>query len=191
MNKELIRKEILHKRNNLTLREIEEKSNNIFERLTKTSEYKNAKTVMLYVSKGNEVKTANIIHDALKEKETVCVPKTDKERHTLHAIKITNPYIELYKGHFGIHEPLFEQKKVVPLHEVDIVVIPGIAFDLNGHRLGWGKGYYDRFLEKHKTIHKIGLAYEFQLLPGLPKDKHDVPVTMVVTEKRVLYFNFI
>jgi 5-formyltetrahydrofolate cyclo-ligase len=189
MNKELLRKELLHKRNALSLKEIENKSNEIFLKIISTEEYKNATTIMFYISKGNEVSTIKIIEHAFKNKKEVCVPKTDIIKHILHPIKINALEGELKKGHFGIHEPLYEEKKVIPLHNINLIVLPGIAFDTNGHRLGWGKGYYDKFLEKHGKIHKAGLAFEFQILPELPKDKHDIPVNMIVTEERVIKLN--
>ncbi len=189
MNKELLRKELLHKRNALSLKETETKSNAIFLKIIKAKEYLSAKTIMFYVAKGNEVSTTKIIQHALEHKKNVCVPKVDITKHILHAIEIKALDGELQKGHFGIHEPLFEEKKVMHLNNIDLIVIPGIAFDMKGHRLGWGKGYYDKFLEKHGKIHKVGLAFEFQLLQELPRDKHDIPVNMVVTEERVINVN--
>lgn len=186
MDKEKIRKKLIHKRRALTQLEVKKNSSKIFHRLISTDEFKNAKTILFYVSKDNEARTIPTIEFALKNKKIVCVPKVDVTKHIFHPIRISSSDKDLHKGHFGIHEPLFETKNIVPVKNIDLIIVPGIAFDLNGHRLGWGKGYYDKFLEKAKRIHKIGLAFDFQILPELPKDKHDVPVDMVMTEKRTM-----
>lgn len=186
MNKEKIREQILSKRHVLSKTDTAAKSKKIFHKLIAVSEFKKAKIVMFYVSKDNEVSTLQAIDHALKNKQTVCVPKIDAVNHLLHPVVIRDPSTDLKKGHFGVHEPVFDIGKLVPIHNIDLIIVPGIAFDMRGHRLGWGKGYYDRFLEKAEKIHKIGLAFEFQVVPLLPKDKHDVPVDKVVTEKRMI-----
>lgn len=185
MNKEKIRKKILHKRNELSLVEVKKRSNKIFRRLIATEEFKNAKTIMLYVSKDNEVATRPIIRYTIKNKKSVCVPKIDKINHKLYPIKIKDPDKDLQIGHFGIYEPILNIRKIVPMKKIDLIITPGLAFDKNGYRLGWGKGYYDRFLENTKGIPKIGLAYSFQILPRLPIDKHDIPLDMVITEEGI------
>lgn len=184
--KEKIRHNILSKRNKLSQTDVKSCSRNIFRRLAAIREFKNARTIMFYVSKDNEVATMPIIKYAIKHKKNVCVPNIDIKKRVLHPVSIKNPENDLHRGHFGILEPLFNINKIVSLKKIDLIIIPGIAFDLSGHRLGWGKGYYDRFLEKAKENHKIGLVFDFQIVKELPKDRHDVPVDIVVTEKMVI-----
>lgn len=186
MDKKKIRKLLLKKRNTLSKMEVNRWSNEIFHRFITTEEYKNAKTIMFYVSKDNEVETKPIIEYAIKHKKNVCVPKTDRIKHKLYPIKIKSLNKDLQLGIFGLQEPILNRKKIVPVNKIDLIITPGIAFDINGYRLGWGKGYYDRFLEKTGVIPKIGLAFTLQIVPKLPVDKHDMPMDMVITEKRII-----
>lgn len=183
MDKQNIRKKILQKRNELSLVEVKKRSNKIFRKLITTEEFRNAKTIMLYVSKDNEVATRTIIKYIIKHKKNICVPKIDTINRKLYPIKIKDPDEDLQIGHFGIYEPILDIKRIIPKNKIDLIVTPCIAFDKLGYRLGWGKGYYDRFLENTKGIPKIGLAYSFQIVPKLPRDKYDMPLDMVITEK--------
>jgi 5-formyltetrahydrofolate cyclo-ligase len=96
---------------------------------------------------------------------------------------------DCFKGRFGIWEPNAEKTVKIPIQEIEVFVIPGIAFDLQGNRIGRGKGYFDRYLAGLQTFQtKIGLAFEVQLCQSLPTDKHDIKVDILVTEERVLHF---
>lgn len=186
MVKASVRKIILAKRAGITKIFVNKTSKKIYQRLIKTKEYNNAKTIMFYVSKDNEVETRPMIENAMKNGKNISVPKTDRINHKLHPVMIKKLDTDLRLGHFGLHEPEFDIKKIVPINKINLIITPGIAFDRNGNRLGWGKGYYDIFLEGAKAIPKIGLAYDFQIVPELPRDKHDIPVDMVITEKTTI-----
>lgn len=183
MTKQEIRKRILEKRNNLNKQWIVNKSRKIHRRLVSTKEFQKAGTIMFYITKDNEVETKSMIELALRKRKTVCAPCTDKINRKLHPAIIKDLKRDLVKGNYDILEP---RKKASRPKKIDLVITPGIAFDANGHRLGRGKAYYDRFLERLKNIPKIGLAFDFQIVDKLPVDNHDIPVDKVITEKRII-----
>lgn len=154
------------------------KSRVIKERLFNTRIFKKAKRVMFYISFDGEVKTEEMIKEARNSGKIIAVPACRKNR------KVIMPCIwqqdaRLKKGPYGIWEPAV--KKTVPIKNLDLVVVPGVAFDKRGNRLGRGKGYYDRFLKKLSgSIPRIGLGFDFQILPSVPATRHDVTVDRVI-----------
>ena len=158
------------------------KSDIIRDRLFNEEVFKKAKVVMFYVSLKDEVNTLSMIDEALKTGKRVAVPVILREEKRLIAGEIGNRKEDLESQHFGIYQPKEGRVREVPLENIDLVIVPGIAFDKYNVRLGRGHGYYDRFLcalpNKTKTI---GLAFDFQVVPNLPKDSHDVPVWKTIT----------
>ncbi|MDD5496064.1 MAG: 5-formyltetrahydrofolate cyclo-ligase, partial [Candidatus Omnitrophica bacterium] len=151
-------------------------------KLFNEEEFKKAKLVMFYVSLKDEVDTLPMIDEALKMGKRVCVPVILMEEKRLIAGEIKDRVNDLEKQHFGIYQPKKDRVKEVPLEDIGLVVVPGIAFDKKNVRLGRGHGYYDRFLcglsDKTRTI---GLAFDFQLVDNLPQDPHDIPVWKTIT----------
>lgn len=178
MNKNELREEMRALRRGLTTLEVEEKSRKIRENLFALDEYKNAETVLLYLSAFKEPSTADIIADALNQKKRVAVPISDTNNFTLTLSYITG-FDDLQKGAYGILEP----KKIIKadLSDIDLAVIPGLAFDKNGNRMGFGKGYYDKLLKDCKA-HKTALCYSFQMFDKIPSDTHDIPMNTIITE---------
>ena len=158
------------------------KSCTIASHLYSLPEYKSSRTILFYVSIGSEVKTYDMIEHALKAGKRVCVPVTDKEVHEITPCEIRS-FDDLSKGTFGIPEPI--ERNPVPLSQIDLVVVPGVAFDEQGNRLGYGMGYYDKLLRKLRAP-AIALSFELQLLPSIPTESHDVKVSKIITEKRVI-----
>ncbi len=181
--KSRIRGEMSRKRNAMTDVEAESKSAAIMKNLVKLAEYKKAKAVMFYAVKGNEVKTRELIEAALKEGKIVLLPITNIEKKEIEAAVIEDYDRDLKKGTFGIMEP--RQKKSCAA-KIDVVIVPGVAFDIDGHRLGYGHGFYDKLLHRLDRTVKIGLAYDFQIINKLPKESHDHPLDIIVTESRVI-----
>lgn len=182
--KETIREKIMERRKKLSKEKVEELSKNIEKQFLNLQEYKDAGTVMFYVSYDNEVYTHNLIEEALKSKKKVVVPLTDTENNNIVPVQIKS-FMELKPGAYGILEPSSEHRHVVSKDVIDLVVVPGVAFDVEGHRIGHGMGYYDEFL-KTMSAYKIGFAFEFQVLSEIPCEKHDIRVDKIVTEKRVI-----
>ena len=158
------------------------KSDIIKRKLFNGEEFKKAKLVMFYVSLEDEVDTLAMIDEALEMGKRVCVPVILKEEKRLIASEIRDREKELECQHFGICQPKKGFLREVPLEDIDVVIVPGVAFDKSNLRLGRGHGYYDRFLcclpKRTKTI---GLAFDFQVVDALPKDPHDIPVSKLIT----------
>lgn len=158
------------------------KSGIIRNKLFNEEAFKKAKVVMFYVSLKDEVNTYLMIDEALKTGKRVAVPVILKEEKRLIAGEIKNRLEDLERQHFGIYQPRQDVVREVPLNDIDLVVVPGVAFDKKNIRLGRGHGYYDRFLSGlPKSARTIGLAYDFQVVEDLPQDPHDIPVWKTIT----------
>lgn len=161
----------------------EEKSRIIREKLLASDEFKASRTVMTYVSLPTEVDTFRFNEEALKRGKRVAVPYLGTAGRGILASEITS-MDNLVKGPLGILEPKDGNKRTIPLEEIDLIVVPAIAFDRNNMRLGRGKGYYDRFLSSPdlSSAKTIGIAYRVQITDILPSDPHDRPVDRVFTD---------
>jgi len=174
-----LRKSILEKRNSIPETKVLSLSGLIKKGLFDTMEYLSAQSIMFYVSFSNEVHTHEMIRDTLKNK-SVIVPKIIDGN--IVPLKISD-FDELSPKTMGILEPV--TNNLFNIDKLDLVIVPAIAYDIFGNRIGYGKGYYDRFL-KAVTCLKIGIVYEFQLVESIPIHKEDIPVDKIVTEKRVI-----
>jgi len=180
--KHKIRSHIKEKLNSHSELEKAKKSGIIKDRLFSEEAFKKAKVVMFYVSLKDEVNTLAMIDEAIKAGKRVCVPVIFKEDKRLMAGEIKDRIADLEKQHFGIYQPKQGHVKEVPLEDIDLIVVPGIAFDKKNVRLGRGHGYYDRFLSAIPNRSRtIGLAFDFQVLEDLPQDSHDIPVWKTIT----------
>lgn len=179
--KKKIRKEILEKLHNIDKEEKKKRVKILKEKLFSLAEFKKAKCVMFYVSKHYEIDTHEMIDESIAMGKKIVVPITLKEENTLRLSELRDREKELIKGHYGIHQPGEKHIKPVPLSEVDVMVIPGIAFDKYGHRLGHGGGYFDRFLHRAPAnLVTVGLAFDFQVLDELPRHDTDIPVNKIL-----------
>lgn len=176
-----IRKKALEKRDLLAGIE---KSGMIAKRLLTSPEYRQAKTIGLYYSIHSEVRTHQLIQEVMKEK-TLVLPVTDKHEKRLH-MSILTSFDDLEKGTFGVMEPA--NRILIDPEEMDMLVIPGVAFDEYGNRIGYGKGYYDILLRgiDRKEVLVCALAYECQIISKVPHDENDQPVDMIITEDRII-----
>ncbi|NLL56182.1 MAG: 5-formyltetrahydrofolate cyclo-ligase [Clostridiales bacterium] len=173
----ILQRNIVNKRlQKLYLRQ--EYSNIIAKKILSLENYLQAKSIMVYLALPKEVDTKLILADAFNKKETICVPVT-KEK--LHLVKIDKE-TELKKGKFNVLEPGYGDE----IDDVDIAIIPMVAFDAKCNRLGHGKGYFDKFLQDKKCF-KIGIAFEKQKFFRLSIMPNDIKMDMVVTEKKIYY----
>jgi 5-formyltetrahydrofolate cyclo-ligase len=187
MKKDDIRKKILSLRDSLTEEEMESKSGLIQKRLFNLPEFKKARTVLFYVSTRNEVKTEKMIKSTLKQGKGVVIPISDVKGRKLILSELKDFDNELEIGTFNILEPKKEFFRPVSPEEIDFIIVPGIAFDKDGDRIGYGMGFYDKFLSSlKKRIPTVGLAYEFQIVDDIPVHDKDVTVNKVITEKRII-----
>lgn len=175
------RKEFKLKRRNLAEKGV--KSTAICERFLESEIYKNATLILTYVPMADEVNTSLITENALKDGKTVAAPRCeDKEGHM--AFYEISSFSDLEKGTFGILEPKNYCKKILE-NDGAVIIVPAIAYDETGHRLGYGGGYYDRFLATCSHI-SVGLCYNELLTVNLPHFETDKAVNFIVTENRIL-----
>jgi len=187
MNKEEIRKSTLKKRLALSSREIKDKSHQIFLNLIKTKEFLNSKNIMFYVATRSEVQTEKMIEVSIKMGKKVFVPIILTDGIDLAPSRLIDFDRELEKGKKGILEPKKEYQRLFPPKNIDLIILPGIAFDLAGNRIGRGLGYYDNFLKKVSPSTKLtSLAFEMQIVKKVPNDSNDIPVDKIITEKRII-----
>lgn len=146
--------------------------------------FEKAGVILFYASMKGEVDTFAMITRALELKKRVVLPLVQKEIKAIIPLEI-KALSELRKGSYGIDEPCFSPDRVVNTDEIDLVVVPAVAFDAKNNRLGRGAGYYDRFLaELPATTPTVGLAFSFQVVPLIPGiEAHDRPVSMVITDR--------
>lgn len=145
-------------------------------------EYKKADCVFAYMDCKNEVETKKVIEQCWKDKKTVAVPKVFGEIMRYYAI---TSYDDLEEGYFGIREPKSEELEEV-IRENGLMILPGVAFDEARHRVGYGGGFYDRYLEQHPDMKKIAFAFEFQVFPKVPFETFDRQPEKIITEKRII-----
>ena len=154
------------------------KSRIIKKKLFATQVFRKAKNVMFYIAFRGEVNTEEMIKAAKQKGKIVTVPICQKNRIAIRPCRL-DEHARLKNGPYGVKEPAVKQCTL--LEDLDLVIVPGVAFDKKGNRLGRGKGFYDRFLDKlPKDTPSIGLAYDFQILPAIPAAKHDVRVSRVL-----------
>lgn len=178
--KNILRKDILKRRNDLRDSERESKSKQIFNTLINLNEVKITEKVCVYVSKGSEVDTFSIIEQLINMYKAVYVPKSDIKSNFMSFHRI-NSLSQLTLGAFSVLEPSAKNEEYVFSHKNDICVVPALSFDKQGFRLGYGKGYYDRFLKDFKGV-KIGICFDDFLTKSLPKFNTDIAVDMIITE---------
>ena len=181
MKKEL-RKKFIIERNNLTERYRNDASSKIFSNLEKNQLFESAEKVFIFVGFGSEITTLPFIKKWINKKQ-IFVPKINNK--TMNLVHLTT-IRDLEPGHFGILEPT---STTYYNEEIDLVITPSIAFDKKGNRLGYGKGYYDKYFatSKHKT--SIGLSYDKLLQEKIPTDKYDKKVDIIITEEKTLIIN--
>jgi 5-formyltetrahydrofolate cyclo-ligase len=182
-----IRDAALKARKELSHEELLELSNAVMKNVISSSEYKNSKVVATYVAKRDEVKTEGIIRHSLKLGKRVLVPVSHPESTSLVFSEIRDHERELAPGHFGVPEPINQYLRPVPLNDADLILVPLIAWDDRGYRLGYGKGYFDSALAGAAVSSvTMGLGLEYQHVKKIPEEKHDVPLKAIATERRIV-----
>jgi len=185
-SKEEIRKKTLSKRNQLSEKDRAIFSKIIFNKLIESQEYKKAGRIAVYYPIGSEVQTLEIIRDALINKKKVGLPRVinDDEIKFYQIMENSLEEVEFTKGKYGIMENI---ASTVELDQIDLLIIPGVAFDDECNRIGYGKGYYDRFLGKNDIGYIVGLAFENQMVKYIPINELDQKVDCIITNKNNYY----
>lgn len=156
----------------------------IADRFLQMPQYQRCAEVLAYVSGAIEVSTDKIISNALESGKTVFCPRCVNGTNIMHFYRI-NSLNDLEKGSFGILEPRESCFRVTDFPETALCIVPGLSYDMLGYRLGFGKGFYDRFLADFKGV-KIGLCFENCMTDKLPSDEFDIRADFVVTEERIV-----
>ncbi len=182
-----LRRTVLARRGALSAQEIRLRSAAAGSRLFALSEFKEAGLAMFFVSFGSELDTLPMIRQALIEGKRVAAPRAEWETRELVPCEIRDLEGDLEAGAHGIREPRPHCGVVGP-EEIDLVLVPAAVWAEDGHRLGYGGGYYDRFLTRVSDARRIGLGLEVQVVAEVPHGEHDLPVEVLVTEARVRRF---
>lgn len=153
----------------------------IYAKLYHKRAWKSAKTIGITLSIHGEVETRPIIERAWKLGKRVAVPKSNPRLRTL-AFYVIQSFQQVEKGYAGIMEPDLKQTKKINHDEIDLLFVPGLVFDREGYRIGYGGGYYDRFLRTYRNK-TLSLAFDFQIVDRLPRYSYDLPVQCIITEK--------
>jgi 5-formyltetrahydrofolate cyclo-ligase len=184
--KKSLREQFLIKRKELSKSEVKKRSLQIQNRLFSLPWYRTTHNILFYISYDNEVNTHDMIKESLRIGKTVLVPKIDTQKKTICLSKLLS-WDDLSPGAYSILEPREDCIREVPVSLVELLIVPGVAFDLRGNRIGHGMGYYDRLLKNTVQAHSIGLAFEYQIMKSLPAEEHDEKVEMIVTEARSIH----
>ena len=179
MTKDEIRLKMRAARRSLTKEFITDASRAIQSSLLSLGCIRSADTVMMYMSAFNEPKTDTLLAELTGSGKRIAVPVSNKTDHTITPSVVSGSFV---KGEYGICEP--DVLQPITADEIDVVIVPALAFDRCGNRLGFGKGYYDRLLSELGGV-KIGVGYEFQLLDKLPVSEHDIAMDIIVTEREI------
>lgn len=183
-----IRKSVLAKRNALKKKDHKKKSQQIMERLFDFANFLEAKTVLFYLNSKSEVATDDMIRKAMEHKKAVAVPLVDTKEKDIIPYRIEDLGHDVGPGYQGIREPIAHRCKQVPVEYVNLAIIPGIAFDERGGRIGHGTGFYDKLIPRlDATTRKVALAFECQIVPQIPMEPHDRYIDIIITEKRTIY----
>ena len=175
MDKKELRRSIRERKRAMTEEEIVTRSEKLGVLFAQSEAYKNAKTIYGYLPYNQEVRTVPMLEQALKDGKRVAVPKVyGDEMKFLYLDDLS----KVSKGYAGIPEPIADEP--VADDETALVLMPGLAFDPQGHRIGYGGGFYDKFLAAEPNHPTLALCYEFQMLPELHTEEHDIPVDTVL-----------
>lgn len=185
MIKKSIRDHILDKRSFLGKNSHNLSSNTIINKLYESSLYKDAKIIMTFISFGDEVDTHEFIKKSLLDSKRIVVPITFPKTKEIKPSEILD-FNELEIGFYNILTPKDEFIRFIDPKEIDLIIVPGVAFDRNGYRVGYGGGYYDRFLSKYPDAVKLGIAFDLQLIDEVPREHFDIAVDFIFTENKII-----
>jgi len=172
----------------LSANNISVKTQGIEKRLFEFANFAEAKTSLLYINSACEVVTGNILKKCFDNNKIVVLPAFNLQKNEVILLKVDNIKTDMKYSEKGIPEPDAYKCKIIPMEFVEIAIIPGIAFDEKGGRIGSGDGSYDRLIPKlPATTRKVALAYESQIVQHIPMEVHDKYVDIIITEERIIY----
>ena len=186
--KDNLRKKMLNERKSMKIESVNDFSNKIISAIIESPRFVNYKNIMLYISFNKEVNTYPLAQWCLDNGKTVIAPYCIQSTREIVPYKITNLISDLNKSTFGVMEPKHDLLEKANIDEIDLIIVPGVVFDEHCNRIGFGAGYYDRFLsEKLENTPAIGIAYDYQIIDKIPTGEYDVPLDFIITEKRIIF----
>lgn len=187
VDKEKIRKEILQKRLELPKETVNSLSMLICEHIIEMPSFLKCKYILIYHPIKNEVDCSILFEKLLKMDKIICLPRMSG--NSLEVVPVKDVTVDTAAGKFGVKEPIAGLPSIDPSF-VELALIPGVAFDRSGNRMGYGKGYYDQLLPTLSPVcKKIGLAFNMQVIDNLPVESHDQKIEGLITESGCFSFN--
>ena len=184
LSKKTLRVQMLTELKAMSLEQHKERSKEIVRRLQLTSKYQFAKTIAVTMSNFPEVETRRLIESAWQQGKTIVVPKSDPQKKQMTFYKLTS-FDDLEVVFAGIEEPIPSRCEKIAFADIELVIVPGVVFNEQGFRIGFGGGFYDRFLAEFRGP-TIALAFDEQIIQKIPVDKYDLPVQQILTDKRTV-----
>lgn len=181
--KKQIRREMIKKRRDLSVKERERLARACTKRVLELEMFQTAKTILVYMSYNGEMMTDYLIDEARKRGKIVAAPTVLGENMEFYAFSSEEEFVA---DRHGILEPIPSEEKKVK-DEEGLIIMPGVAFDEQKNRVGYGGGFYDRYLKEHPRLQKIAIAYDFQVMDSVPTEEFDEKADWIVTEKRVIF----
>ncbi len=170
-------------RSALSKTEVKQKTEKIHQNLMQHEAMKQAQTILVYLNFGDEIDTRSLIDTWLRDNRKVYVPVMKPKTRILVPVRIDGGFRELPTNSYGIQEPSLKGAETALYEELDLVLVPGLAFDRRGNRLGYGGGYYDRLLPQLRSdAQTIAMAYAFQVIEQVPIEPFDCPIHTLITE---------
>jgi len=185
IDKRELRKIYKKKRNNITEYELKNLSNNAIANLINTPYYKNSLSVFVYINANNELITKDFIKKVWIDKKIIAVPVITKNAHEMLFVKIDS-FENLSKNRFGIYEPEIKDENIIKSNENTLLIVPGLVFGKNKYRIGYGGGYYDKFISENKTLINIGICFDFQIIDFVPNDENDMELDLIISDKKII-----
>jgi len=187
-SKEDIRNRVVTAIQALSAEELAEKTSKIGNRLFEFANFLESNISLLYMPQKFAVDTTRIIQRCFDYRKIVALPAFNPEKHRMQLFKVDEFEADMTPGPRDILEPEAERCKAIPIERIDIAIIPGLALDEKGGRIGSGEGYYDRFVGKLPiTTRKVALSLECQIVQQVPMESHDKFMDIIITEDRIIY----
>ncbi|CAG9619305.1 5-formyltetrahydrofolate cyclo-ligase [Sutcliffiella rhizosphaerae] len=177
----LLRREMKEILSRLNIETYRENSLNIQDRLFSSDDWKNANTIGVTISRFPEVDTKRIIEKSWEMGKKIAVPKCHSKNREMQFYYLES-FSQLETVYFGLHEPIVSEVKPCQKKEIELMLVPGLVYDYKGYRIGFGGGYYDRYLLDFIGV-KIALAFDKQVVKRITKDEYDVPVHKIITNE--------
>ncbi|MFD2618300.1 5-formyltetrahydrofolate cyclo-ligase [Terrilactibacillus laevilacticus] len=182
--KKQIREEVLHKLQNMDHEDFIQKNKQIYEHVLTFDLWQKSETIGITLSRGREIMTRPIIDKAWQLGKRIAVPKCYPEEKEMR-FYFLDDYEQLELSYFNLYEPKLSEVTQVQTDEIDIMIVPGVAYSPSGYRIGFGGGYYDRYL-KHYHGEKISLLLDEQKIDQVPIEEHDIPVNWLITPDQIM-----